>query len=122
MGIDLGHALVIAHGKGEGASGATLDEHDRVIAYILGLSHALNVAFVTAMAESGEAAPRLADMSSTTGSFPGIGMPAAKGFAESRRSMPPNGATPPGPGALTAIVVVHPCSAAFFEYDPSRPT
>lgn len=44
----------------------TLDEHDRVIAYILGLSHALNIAFVTAMAESGEAAPRLADMSSST--------------------------------------------------------
>jgi chorismate mutase/prephenate dehydrogenase len=44
----------------------TLDEHDRVIAYVLGLSHALNIAFVTAVAESGEAAPRLAELSSTT--------------------------------------------------------
>jgi chorismate mutase/prephenate dehydrogenase len=44
----------------------TLDEHDRLIAYVLGLSHALNIAFFTALAESGEAAPRLARMSSTT--------------------------------------------------------
>jgi chorismate mutase/prephenate dehydrogenase len=44
----------------------TLDEHDRLIAYVLGLSHALNIAFFTALAESGEAAPRLAQLSSTT--------------------------------------------------------
>jgi chorismate mutase/prephenate dehydrogenase len=44
----------------------SLDEHDRLIAYVLGLSHALNIAFFTALAESGEAAPRLAAMSSTT--------------------------------------------------------
>jgi chorismate mutase/prephenate dehydrogenase len=44
----------------------SLDEHDRLIAYVLGLSHALNVAFFTALAESGEAAPRLAQLSSTT--------------------------------------------------------
>jgi chorismate mutase / prephenate dehydrogenase len=43
-----------------------LDEHDRLIAYVLGLSHALNIAFFTALADSGEAAPRLAKMSSTT--------------------------------------------------------
>ena len=43
-----------------------LDEHDRLIAYVLGLSHALNIAFFTALAESGEAAPRLVQMSSTT--------------------------------------------------------
>jgi chorismate mutase / prephenate dehydrogenase len=43
-----------------------LDEHDRLIAYVLGLSHALNIAFFTALAESGEAAPRLAALSSTT--------------------------------------------------------
>ncbi|WP_428265851.1 prephenate dehydrogenase/arogenate dehydrogenase family protein [Haliangium sp.] len=43
-----------------------LDSHDRLIAYVLGLSHALNIAFFTALAESGEAAPRLAQMSSTT--------------------------------------------------------
>jgi chorismate mutase / prephenate dehydrogenase len=44
----------------------TLDDHDRLIAYVLGLSHALNIAFFTALAESGEAAPKLARMSSTT--------------------------------------------------------
>ncbi len=44
----------------------SLEEHDRLIAYVLGLSHALNIAFFTALAESGEAAPRLAKMSSTT--------------------------------------------------------
>jgi chorismate mutase/prephenate dehydrogenase len=43
-----------------------LESHDRLIAYILGLSHALNIAFFTALAESGEAAPRLAKMSSAT--------------------------------------------------------
>lgn len=43
-----------------------LESHDRLIAYILGLSHAVNIAFFTALAESGEAAPRLAELSSTT--------------------------------------------------------
>lgn len=43
-----------------------LDEHDRSIAFVLGLSHALNLAFFTALAESGEAAGGLARLSSTT--------------------------------------------------------
>ncbi len=43
-----------------------LERHDRLIAYVLGLSHALNIAFFTALAESGEAAPALANLSSTT--------------------------------------------------------
>lgn len=43
-----------------------LEDHDRLIAYVLGLSHALSIAFFTALAESGEAAPKLAQMSSTT--------------------------------------------------------
>jgi chorismate mutase/prephenate dehydrogenase len=43
-----------------------LESHDRFIAYVLGLSHALNIAFFTALAESGEAAPHLAKLSSTT--------------------------------------------------------
>ncbi|HUS68325.1 MAG TPA: prephenate dehydrogenase dimerization domain-containing protein, partial [Kofleriaceae bacterium] len=43
-----------------------LESHDRLIAYVLGLSHALNLAFFTALAESGEAAPQLARLSSTT--------------------------------------------------------
>jgi chorismate mutase/prephenate dehydrogenase len=44
----------------------SLDEHDRLIAYVLGLSHALNIAFFTALADSGEAVPKLARISSTT--------------------------------------------------------
>ncbi|MBV6417828.1 MAG: T-protein [Steroidobacteraceae bacterium] len=44
----------------------SLDDHDRLIAYVLGLSHALNIAFYNALADSGEAAPRLARLSSTT--------------------------------------------------------
>lgn len=44
----------------------TLDEHDQLIAYVLGLSHATNIAFFTALAESGQSAPRLARMSSST--------------------------------------------------------
>jgi chorismate mutase / prephenate dehydrogenase len=43
-----------------------LDAHDRLVAYVLGLSHALNIAFFTALAESGEAAPALRRLSSTT--------------------------------------------------------
>jgi chorismate mutase/prephenate dehydrogenase len=44
----------------------SLDEHDRLIAYVLGLSHALNISFFTALANSGENAQRLASLSSTT--------------------------------------------------------
>lgn len=44
----------------------SLEEHDRLVAYVLGLSHALNIVFFTALAESGETAPRLSRMSSTT--------------------------------------------------------
>jgi chorismate mutase / prephenate dehydrogenase len=44
----------------------SLDEHDRLMAYVLGLSHALNLVFFTALAESGELVPRLQTMSSTT--------------------------------------------------------
>ncbi len=43
-----------------------LDEHDQVIAFVLGLSHALNIAFFTALAESGQKVPRLKEISSTT--------------------------------------------------------
>jgi chorismate mutase/prephenate dehydrogenase len=44
----------------------SVDDHDRLMAYVLGLSHALNLAFFTALAESGELASRLQTMSSTT--------------------------------------------------------
>jgi chorismate mutase/prephenate dehydrogenase len=44
----------------------SVEDHDRLMAYVLGLSHALNLAFFTALAESGELVPRLQKMSSTT--------------------------------------------------------
>ncbi len=44
----------------------SVEEHDRCIAWVLGLSHALNIAFFTALAGSGEPAARLARLSSTT--------------------------------------------------------
>ncbi len=43
-----------------------IGDHDRLIAYVLGLSHVLNIAFFTSLAESGEKLPRLAELSSTT--------------------------------------------------------
>ena len=70
--VDLGHAAALAEAQQLFASTMaervvmTLDEHDRLIAYVLGLSHALNIVFFTALAESGEAAPRLAKLSSST--------------------------------------------------------
>jgi len=70
--VDLGHegALsaareLFAHTMAEQVV-MSLDDHDRLIAYVLGLSHALNIAFFTVLADSGEAAPKLARMSSTT--------------------------------------------------------
>jgi chorismate mutase / prephenate dehydrogenase len=70
--IDLGHAEALHEAQEIFAPTMAervvmgLDEHDRLIAYVLGLSHALNIAFFTALADSGEAAPRLAQLSSTT--------------------------------------------------------
>jgi chorismate mutase/prephenate dehydrogenase len=70
--VDMGHAEALASARELFAPTMaeqvvmSLDDHDRLIAYVLGLSHALNIAFFTALAESGEAAPRLARMSSTT--------------------------------------------------------
>jgi len=43
-----------------------LSGHDPLMAYVLGLSHALNLAFVTALRGSGERAPQLARISSVT--------------------------------------------------------
>jgi len=70
--IDLGHAAALAAARALFQSTMAEqvvmgpEEHDRLIAYVLGLSHALNIAFFTALAESGEAAPRLVELSSTT--------------------------------------------------------
>ncbi len=43
-----------------------MESHDRLIAYILGVSHALNIAFFAALGASGEAASKLDRLSSTT--------------------------------------------------------
>ena len=70
--VDVGRPDAVADAQGLFASTmaeqvvTTLDDHDRLIAYVLGLSHAINIAFFTALADSGEAAPRLARLSSTT--------------------------------------------------------
>ena len=70
--VDLGQPQALADAQSLFASTMAeqfvmkLEEHDRLIAYVLGLSHALNIAFFTALADSGELVPRLADMSSTT--------------------------------------------------------
>ena len=70
--VDVGCAAATAEARSLFASTMAeqvelgLDDHDRLIAYVLGLSHALNIAFVTALADSGEAAPALIKMSSTT--------------------------------------------------------
>jgi chorismate mutase / prephenate dehydrogenase len=70
--VDLGDALALEEARALFGSTMAdlvtmgLDEHDRLIAFVLGLSHALNIAFFSALAESGEAAPTLARMSSTT--------------------------------------------------------
>lgn len=44
----------------------SLDAHDRAMAYVLGLSHAVNIAFFNALMESGEDALSLARLSSST--------------------------------------------------------
>ncbi len=70
--VDIGNHDATAEAKGLFASTMAtqvdmdLESHDRIIAYILGLAHALNIAFFTALAESGESAPKLAEVSSTT--------------------------------------------------------
>lgn len=74
------HVVVIDLGAGDAAQYArelftstmaslvemSIDDHDRLIAYVLGLSHAVNLAFFTALANSGEFIRRLMTMSSTT--------------------------------------------------------
>ena len=70
--IDLGNAAATAQARALFTPTSAelvemeLDEHDQLIAYVLGLSHAVNIAFFSALADSGAAAPRLAQLSSTT--------------------------------------------------------
>jgi chorismate mutase/prephenate dehydrogenase len=70
--VDVGdHEATVAAGRLFSSTMATvvemsLEDHDRLIALVLGLSHALNIAFFSALGESGEPVERLADLSSTT--------------------------------------------------------
>lgn len=70
--VDLGHPDATARvaglfdGTGARLVPMALDQHDRMVAYVLGLSHALNIAFVTALADCGESAAELIRLSSTT--------------------------------------------------------
>lgn len=70
--IDLGDAEATAQARALfGSTMAelvemSLEEHDRLIGYVLGLAHALNLTFFTALAGSGELVPKLRRLSSTT--------------------------------------------------------
>ena len=44
----------------------SLQEHDEVMAWVLGLSHLVNIAFAGTLAQSGEAVPLLKQISSST--------------------------------------------------------
>ncbi|HEX7081739.1 MAG TPA: prephenate dehydrogenase/arogenate dehydrogenase family protein [Gammaproteobacteria bacterium] len=70
--VDVGDAEAAAEARALFASTMaeqiemSLEDHDRLIAFVLGLSHALNLVFFTALANSGELVPRLQRLSSTT--------------------------------------------------------
>lgn len=63
---DVGKARSLFEGTMVDLLEMTMDEHDRAVAFVLGLSHAVNIAFFTALASSGESASRLIQLSSTT--------------------------------------------------------
>ncbi|MEJ8569230.1 prephenate dehydrogenase/arogenate dehydrogenase family protein [Elongatibacter sediminis] len=70
--VDVGHAEALAEARALFAHTAaecvdlSLEEHDEVMAWVLGLSHLVNVAFASALAQSGEAVPLLRQISSST--------------------------------------------------------
>jgi chorismate mutase/prephenate dehydrogenase len=70
--VDVGNASALAEARALFAHTAaecvdlSLDEHDEVMAWVLGLSHMVNVAFAGALAKSGEAVPLLRQISSST--------------------------------------------------------
>jgi chorismate mutase/prephenate dehydrogenase len=69
---DVGNAEALAEARALFAHTAaecvdlSLAEHDEVMAWVLGLSHLVNIAFASALAESGEAVPLLQQISSST--------------------------------------------------------
>jgi chorismate mutase/prephenate dehydrogenase len=70
--VDVGNAEALAEARALFAHTAadcvdlSLQEHDEVMAWVLGLSHLVNIAFASALAESGEAVPLLRQISSST--------------------------------------------------------
>lgn len=70
--VDVGNADALAEARALFAHTAaecvdlSLAEHDEVMAWVLGLSHLVNIAFASALAESGEAVPLLRRISSST--------------------------------------------------------
>jgi chorismate mutase/prephenate dehydrogenase len=70
--VDTGNSEALAEARALFAHTAadcvevSLDEHDEVMAWVLGLSHLVNIAFASALAESGEAVPLLRQISSST--------------------------------------------------------
>lgn len=70
--VDVGHAEAAQEARDLFAHTAadcvdlSLEEHDEVMAWVLGLSHLVNIAFASALAESGEAVPLLERISSST--------------------------------------------------------
>ncbi|MBT8070423.1 MAG: prephenate dehydrogenase/arogenate dehydrogenase family protein [Gammaproteobacteria bacterium] len=70
--VDVGNKDAIAEARALFAHTAadcvelSLEEHDEVMAWVLGLSHLVNIAFAGALAQSGEAVPLLKQISSST--------------------------------------------------------
>jgi len=70
--VDVGNPEALAEARALFAHTAaecvdlSLEEHDEVMAWVLGLSHLVNIAFASALAESGEAVPLLQQISSST--------------------------------------------------------
>jgi len=70
--VDVGDAVALKEARALFAHTAadcvelSLEEHDEVMAWVLGLSHLVNIAFAGALAQSGEAVPLLKQISSST--------------------------------------------------------
>jgi chorismate mutase/prephenate dehydrogenase len=70
--VDVGNAHALGEARALFAHTAaecvdlSLEEHDEVMAWVLGLSHLVNIAFAGALADSGEAVPLLRSISSST--------------------------------------------------------
>ena len=70
--VDVGHGAALSEARALFAHTAadcvdlSLEEHDEVMAWVLGLSHLVNIAFASALAQSGEAVPLLRQISSST--------------------------------------------------------